>query len=211
MQDARATLIKFLDADDLEILGQAVCTGFTSCHELMRNTPSLGNFQTGIPQWSHLVRSFVEHAISLAKIEKMRYEFRPNAAKNCWHTRFHKNGAAWTAHFVGGGINTRSMARRAICRAELAARSLPLFPDEAKLPDADDSHAYFQILHAGYKRTPESIVVVVPSRDQQAILAATPLKILQPSIAAVEQVKEEMHIELIKLNSGNTEHENSAG
>ncbi len=88
---------------------------------------------------------------------------------------------------------------------------MPLFPHDSTLIDADETHVYFQVLHAGYEKIPESIVAVIPSRDQQAIIAGMLLPIMQPSVAAIEQVKEEMHIKLVNSSQGNAEQKDSTG
>lgn len=201
MEDARHIINKFLDPDDYEKLSLAIGSGFESCHELMKRTPALGNFQTGIPQWSHLVRSFVEYGISKADITGMTHEFKPNTVKNSWHARFHKKNAAWTAHFIGGGSNKRSSARKAIYKSELMMRTLPLFPEESTQQDLDIESVYFQVLHAGYSRIPESITLAIPSKDQSSIQAITSLEIIKPSHAMVEEVTEEMHIQLVGVEN----------
>lgn len=203
MNEAKPLIDKFLHEDDYEELSKGVCAGFASCFNLMKSNTALGNFQTGIPQWSHLVRTYVEHSIANTNIENMTYEFRLNAARNCWHARFYKKGLAWTSHFVGGGNNKRSIARKAIYKSELATRTLSLFPDDTCTPDIDDKLGYFQLLHAGYSRVPESITLVIPSRDQSEILAASPLPIVKPSVAMVEEVEESMHIQLLEVMKQN--------
>ena len=200
MNDARQIIDRFLPEVDYEKLSQGVCAGFESCYELMKSNAALGNFQTGIPQWSHLIRTYVEYGLTSASIAEMNYEFRPNNARNCWHVRYHKNGAAWTSHFVGGANNKRSKARKAIYKSELANRMSDLFLDDSMRPDANLDYSYFQLLHAGYTKSPDSITLVIPSRDQSTIVAATSLPIVKPSVAMVEEVEEAMHIELISIN-----------
>jgi hypothetical protein len=203
MIEAKPLIDDFFKTTDYEELSRGVCAGYEACFNLMKSAPALGNFQTGIPQWSHLIRSYVEHGIASCSIEDMTYEFLPNAAKNCWHTRFHKAHVAWTAHFVGGGDNKRSMARKAIYKSELASRIPDMFEVDNLSPDLDSTFGYFQVLHAGYQRVPESIALVVPYRDQSGVYAATSLSILTPSKVEVEEVEDAMYIQLLDISGSN--------
>ncbi len=199
MKKAKPLIDEFFLEEDYEALSKGVCAGFASCYKLMKSNTALGNFQTGVPQWSHLVRTYVEFGIANSGIEKMAYEFRPNAARNCWHARFYKNGLAWTSHFVGGASNKRSVARKAIYKSELSNRTLSLFPDDDNQADISQKLGYFQLLHAGYSKIPESITLVIQSRDQRTIVAASPLPIISSSIAMVEEVEEIMNIQLLDI------------
>ncbi|MBT3015538.1 MAG: hypothetical protein KME63_07320 [Candidatus Thiodiazotropha sp. (ex Clathrolucina costata)] len=199
MRDARPLIDDFFKSTDYEKLSRGVCAGFEACYNLMKSTPALSNFQTGIPQWSHLIRSYVEYGIANSGISDMTYEFLPNAARNFWHVRFHKARVAWTAHFVGGGENKRAIARKAIYKAELTSRTTDMFEAENSIPDIDSKFGYFQVLHAGYQKTPESITLAIPSRDQSSIVAATPLPIINPGKVEVEEVEEAMHIQLLDI------------
>ncbi len=194
---------RFLDDPDCEALGRAVSTSYEACDQLMRSNVVLNSFMIGMEQRSRLISVFIDHA--LTKLNGFHYELRMNAARNCWHTRIHKNGLAVTAHFMGRG-NARKMARKAVHRSALAERNFDLFEDEAPELEISIMHGYAWLLHGGFV-TPKYASLAIPSRDQRSMSIPTELPLPAASKFEVEEIKEEIAIQLL---SGKKEHEEGA-
>lgn len=193
--DKKNLLDRFLSEDDYNNLSKAVAVGYKACDEYMMSSPVMSNFIVGMDQRSHLISVFVEY--SLTKIDGFLYEFKLNAAKNCWHTRIQKGGLVITAHFLGrGGGNHRKFSRTAICREILSYRNLDLFEDESKEPDIQTDRCYCQLLHSGFV-TPKDAILAIPTRDQLRIWTSKPLSIEEPDLESVEVVREELTIKLL--------------
>lgn len=204
--DAKPILVpKFLAERDLEAIGAAITMGYRACDSFMKSNVVTDNFMVGMDQRSRLISVFVEFA--LTKLDGFTYELKPNAAHNCWHTRIFKNQLALTAHFLGRGNTSRSIPNSAINRAVLSSRNLELFADESNDADIVGDIGYCWILHSGFM-TPKFAGLAIPSRNQSAVIANTPLPLVDIEPSAIEQVREEM---TIKLLTGDEADEESTG
>lgn len=86
--DAKNLLSPFLSEEDYVNLGKAVANGYKACDEFMKSNLVMTNTRIGMEQRSRLISVFVEH--SLTNIDGFYYDFKPNVARNCWHTRIKK-------------------------------------------------------------------------------------------------------------------------
>ena len=204
--DAKSILVpKFLAEEDLEAIGAAITTSYRACDSFMKSNVVTDNFMVGMDQRSRLISAFVEFA--LTKLDGFTYELKPNAARNCWHTRIFKNQLALTAHFLGRGKTSRNMPNAAINRAVLSSRNLELFADESDDADIVGDIGYCWILHSGFM-VPKFAGLAIPSRDQSTVIASTSLPLVEIEPSAIEQVREEM---TIKLLTGDEADEESTG
>ena len=203
--DKENLLDQFLSEEDYKNLSKAVVAGYKACDEFMMSSPVMSNYLVGMDQRSYLINVFVEY--SLTKIDGFLYEFKQNAAKNCWHTRIQKGGLVITAHFLGRGENHRKFSRTAICREILSHRNYDLFEDESKEPDIQTDRCYCQLLHSGFV-TPKLAMLAIPTRDQTRIWASKPLSLEEPDKESVEVIREELTFKL--LSSVDEYEQNSA-
>ena len=198
--DKENLLDRFLSEDDYNNLSEAVAAGYKACDAYMMSSPVLSNFRVGMDQRSYLINVFVEYYLTM--IDGFLYEFKQNAAKNCWHTRIQKGGLVITAHFLGRGENHRKFSRTAIYREFLSHRNYDLFEDESKEPDIQTDRCYCQLLHSGFV-TPKYAMLAIPTRDQLGIWTSKPLAIEEPDLESVEGVREELTIKLLSNTDEN--------
>lgn len=196
---SKSLLDNFFSDDDYDLLGQAICKGYSACREHMRSSPVLWNFPPGRDQWSQLIRTFVEKALSDAPIAGWYSEYPLYTQRNGRYTRFSKNGLTLTSHFVGYGTNRRDDARRAVYRAELADRNLDLFSNVEKPKVSEQTPTYCKILHGGYVgKIPEVAMLAIPVGDQRELLTPLKLPVTEPIDAPVEEIEDRIETRLFK-------------
>jgi hypothetical protein len=199
--DAKYITDRFLDPDDYELLGLAVCSGYKACYEVIKSNPALGDFQPGSLQWSWLIRTFVEFAIIKAEIPELFETIKPYVGKNGLFTEFNKNGLRMTAHFMGGGKSKRKQMRKAVCRAYLAQMNGDLFATENIQPDAVIGFGHCLIQHSGYSMMPEAALLSVPDRNQIVSLTPFPLPLIEPKGAKIEEIIDDIRLPIVGANN----------
>lgn len=197
MEDARPYLNKYLSADDYSAISQLVSAGYAACVSATHDHPVLGKFLPAILLRSWLITPFVD--AGLINLKGFTYSFRPNAARNWYQTTLYKGGLALTSHFLGAGKkNRRKAARQAVVRAELNQRNYDLFTFESTTPDLRGDFLYCHILHGGFSKA-DTICLAIPNRDQDGYCASTVLELVEPEQVQVEEIREEIIVQLIKL------------
>lgn len=194
MVDAKPLLKSVLDESDYVRLGVAVVQAYRACDELMESNHVLSNYAVGMEKRSLLISAFVEFEMS--RLEGFFTEIKTNTAKNCLHTRAHKNGITITAHFLGRGETPRNLPRAALHRAALAGRNLSLFDDASLEGIAPPDQGYCWLLHHGVIQ-PRYAALAIPTAEQDGIMACTELPLPPPHLSEVEHVREDMVIQLL--------------
>ena len=210
MQDAKLVLDAWLSESDYIALAQATVDAYRACDKFCNSNVVTSQFLPGIEQRSNLLNIFVQHALMKLSdsSDSFFYEVKPNAAKNCRHTRIHKGTLSLTSHFVGRTCD-RASARSALYLAGLASKNYDLFDGADSAEAANLTHVHCQLLHGGWG-VPQIISLVIPTADQQLLSHSMSLAIPDVNVTQEEQIREELTLRLLTGTQEN-EHEEQAG
>ena len=197
MEDAKPLLDHWLSEDHYLDIALCVVDAYRKCDEFFDSNVVTASFLPGVEQRSNFLNVFVQYALlGLAdRTGEFFCEVKPNAAKNCRHTRIHKGTLSLTAHFVGRGCG-RSSARSTLYLDALASKNYDLFPDTT--PCQPPSHLHCQLLHGGWV-TPQVLSLVIPTADQDHCSHAMTLSIPEITLTDEEKIRDAFGLKLVEI------------
>ena len=196
MQDAKPLIDHWLTEYDYFGIAQSVVDAYRACDKFCNSNTVTESFPPGVELRSNFLNVFVQHALwrFAERTDGYYYEIKPNAARNCRHTRIHKGTLSLTAHFVGRGCD-RSSARSALYLGALASKNFDLFSssDNVELP----SHLHCQLLHGGWV-APQVLSLGIPTADQSNLSHAMTLTIPKVNLTNEEKIREKISLQLLE-------------
>jgi hypothetical protein len=191
--DIKAILVESgLTEQHFSALGAAISEAYAAVSGLSNSVPMLGStFLPGHRSLGFMRNVAVQYALHLKAKETRLFqtEYSWNAINNHAFLQLKHQRVQFTAHYLGPKGTRR--IRKAIYRSELQMRNGDLFAAEKKRPDIHPSgEVYAQIVHGGLFK-PVVSAIRIPNRDYLSRkLSSFILEIEEPSLVAIENVKD---------------------